>query len=337
MIDWSFGNAAREMKLLVNNRDLSQVVDTISWSGDSKQVARKLVFTVASKSSDRFLPKVSISEGDQVVFYYKGKNVPEKALFGGPVLDIDRAASGNTVTYTALDLLFYINGSDISRVFDDTPEAITAWICSHLGVPFGSAARTGVRVYAPCLGKKAYEAIMAAYTAASRKNGKKYMPIMRDINKVCVIEKGVLCGVILEGGYNLTEASYKTSLQNMVNRVVITNKSGGQVGVVEDAKSRSQYGTIQRVYQQQDGKDDMAEAKALLQTIEQSGSVTATSDVRAISGYAILVQEPITGLYGKFYIESDTHTFSDGKKEMQLTLAFSNMMDEKEIEKETSA
>ena len=37
-----------------------------------------------------------------------------------------------------------------------------------------------------------------------------------------------------------------------------------------------------------------------------------------------------TGLYGKFYIESDTHTFEDGKEMMQLTLAFSNMMDEKE-------
>ena len=186
-------------------------------------------FTVASRASDRFLPKVPIREGDQVVFSYKDKSAPEKVLFGGPVLDIDKAASGNSITYTALDLLFYINGSDISHVFDDTPEAITAWVCSHLGVPFGSAAPTGVRVYMPCLGKRAYEAIMAAYTAASRQNGKKYMPLMRDVNKVCVIEKGALCGAVLEGGYNLTEASYKTSLQNMVNRVVVTNKEGGQV------------------------------------------------------------------------------------------------------------
>ena len=325
------------MKLLVNNRDLSQLVGTATWSGDSKQVARKLTFTVAAKASDRFLPKAPISEGDQVVFSYKSRKVPERVLFGGPILDIDKAASGNSITYTALDLLFYINGSDISHVFDDTPEAITAWICSQLGVPFGTAAPTGIKVYMPCLGKKAYEAIMAAYTAASRQNGKKYILMMQDVSKVCVIEKGALCGAVLEGGYNLTEAAYKTSLQNMVNRVVITNKEGGQVGVVEDAEARKKYGTLQRVYQQQDGKNDTAEAKALLQAIEQSGSVTATSDVRAISGYAIIVQEPVTGLYGKFYIENDTHTFSDGKEEMQLTLAFSNMMDEKEIDKETKA
>lgn len=43
------------------------------------------------------------------------------------------------------------------------------------------------------------------------------MPITRDINKVCVIEKGALCGAVLEG-------SHKTSPQNMANRVVITNE-----------------------------------------------------------------------------------------------------------------
>ena len=64
------------MRLLVNNRDLSQLVGTVTWSGDSKQVARKLVFTVATRASDRFLPKVPISEGDQVVFSYKSRKVP---------------------------------------------------------------------------------------------------------------------------------------------------------------------------------------------------------------------------------------------------------------------
>ena len=55
----------------------------------------------------------------------------------------------------------------------------------------------------------------------------------------------------------------------------------------------------------------------------------------AVSGYSIIVQETDTGLYGQFYIESDTHTFSCGKAQMDLTLAFENLMDEKEIE-ETS-
>lgn len=314
-------------ELTVGGRDLSQLVEKMTWSGDTKQVARTLVFTVATRASDRFLPKVTINEGDKVLFKEDGRT-----LFGGPVFDIEKDAAGNVTTYTALDLMFYINNSEINKVFDDTPEAITAWICAHLGVPFGSAVSTGIKVYLPCLGKKAYEAIMAAYTSASHQNGKKYIPLIQNATQVSVIEKGELCGVVLEGGYNLTGATYKTSLQNLVNRVLITDKAGNQTGVAEDAAAQAKYGTVQRVYQQEDGKDANIEAKALLQTLEQSGAVTAVSDTRAVSGYAIAVQEPITGLYGKFYIESDTHTFADGKEEMQLTLAFSNMMDEKEIE-----
>lgn len=313
-------------QLMVGSQDLSQLVEKITWSGDTKQVARKLVFSIVTRSTDRFLPKVAINEGDGVLFKDGGR-----ILFGGPVFDIEKSASGNLTTYTAFDLMFYINNSDINKVFDDTPEGITAWICSHLGVPFGSAAPTGIKVYLPWLGKKAYEAIMAAYTTASHQNGKKYIPLMQNVNQVCVIEKGALCGVVLDGRYNLTEATYKTSLQKLVDRVIVTDKDGNQARVVEDAGAQAKYGVVQRVYKQEDGKDAAAEAKALLQTIEQSGTVTATSDTRAVSGYAIAVQEATTGLYGKFYIESDTHTFENGKEIMQLTLAFSNMMDEKGI------
>ena len=315
-----------QKQLTAGGKDISQLVEKVTWSGDSKQVARKLAFFIATRSTDRFLPKVTINEGDSVLF-----KDGDRTLFGGPVFDIEKSASGNLTTYTAFDLMFYINNSDISKVFDDTPEAITAWICSHLGVPFGSAAPTGIKVYLPWLGKKAYEAIMAAYTTASRKNGKKYIPLMQNVNQVCVIEKGTLCGVVLDGGYNLTEAAYKTSLQKLVDRVIVTDRNGNQTGVVEDAGAQSKYGVVQHVYKQEDGRDAAAEARSRLHVIDQTATVSAVSDTRAVSGYAIAVQEAVTGLYGKFYIESDTHTFEDGKEAMQLALAFSNMMDEKEI------
>jgi len=50
----------------------------------------------------------------------------------------------------------------------------------------------------------------------------------------------------------------------------------------------------------------------------------------------LLVQDEVSGLYGQFYIESDTHTFTNGKAQMDLTLAFENLMDEEEIEKDTN-
>lgn len=316
-------------QLIVAGKDLSELLPQITWSGDTKQVARQLAFSIVQKDTDKFLPDVDISEGSEVVLQEDGE-----VLFGGIVFDIEKSASG-TVTCTAFDLMFYINNSEISEIFDAAPEVIANQVCTGLGVPFGGAVATGINVYVPCLGKAAYEAIMMAYTAASRQNGKKYLPVIRNINQVCVIEKGTPCGVTLDGTDNLMDASYKTSLQNAVNQVLITDKSGAVTGKVQDEKSPLP-GTVQRIYKQEDGKDAATEAKALLQGLEQSASVTAFSDVRAVAGMSIIVREPVSGLRGLFYIEADSHTFGGAKDEMQLTLAFQNMMDEKEIEKDNT-
>ena len=174
----------------------------------------------------------------------------------------------------------------------------------------------------PCFGKKAYKAIMMAYTVAARKNGTKYIPLIKNINRLCVIEKGTLCGAVMTGDYNLIDTEYKSTLQNLVNRVIITNSKGNQIKVIEDAESIQKYGLVQKVMKQSDKED-----------ISASG---VPNDFRAVSGYSIIVQDEVSGLYGQFYIESDTHTFTNGKAQMDLTLAFENLMDEEEIEKDTN-
>ena len=102
-----------QKQLTAGGKDLSQLVEKVTWSGDSKQVARKLAFSIATRSTDRFLPKVTINEGDSVLF-----RDGDRTLFGGPVFDIEKSASGNLTTYTAFDLMFYINNSDISKIFE---------------------------------------------------------------------------------------------------------------------------------------------------------------------------------------------------------------------------
>ena len=131
----------------------------------------------------------------------------------------------------------------------------------------------------------------------------------------------------------LIEATYKSTLQNLVNRILITDKSNNVVKIVEDTASIQKYGLVQRTLKQNDGEDAAADAQKMLVTTKGSASVSGIpNDFRAVSGYSIIVQETDTGLYGQFYIESDNHTFSAGKAQMDLTLAFENLMDEKEIE-----
>ena len=317
------------MKILTGGKDLSELIEKITWSGDTKQVARTVNFTITKNKRDKDFPTVTINEGDEVIM----QDDSGKDIFGGIIFDIDKTASSKVETYLAYDLMFYINNSDVNQLFDGTPETIVPGICLDLGIEGGEMAATGVHVSMPCFGKKAYDAIMMAYTAAARQNGSKYIPLMTNINKVSVIEKGQLCGAVMTGDYNLIEATYKSTLQKLVNRVLIVDKNNNNVKTVEDFDSIQKYGLVQKVLKQNDGEDATASAQKMLVTVEQSATVSGVpNDFRAISGYSIIVQETDTGLYGQFYIESDTHTFSCGKAQMDLTLAFENLMDEKDIE-----
>lgn len=237
------------------------------------------------------------------------------------------------ITKLAYDLMFYVMESEISRVFKDTPEKITELVCGELGVPFLSAAKTGIQVYYPCLGKPGYEAIIAAYTYASRQNGKKYIPLMKK-DSLRVIQKGLSSGVVLNGDFNLKDANYKTTLTKLVNKVIIVDEKGNKVGLVEDADSQKKYGAIQKIYKKEKDVDATAAAKNLLMGIDKSATAKALSDYKCLSGYSVYIREPITGLIGKFYVESDTHTFKNAEESMDLSLAFVNLMDEREIETE---
>lgn len=322
------------MKLLTGGKDISQLIEKITWSGDTSQVSRKINFTIAQNKKDTLFPNVSIDIGDEIIMQdNEGNNI-----FGGIIFDADKKGSSKTVSYRAYDLLFYVNQSDVNMVFSGTPESIVTQICQKLDIPCGELAPTnGVVVKSPCFGKKAYKAIMMAYTVAARKNGTKYIPLIKNINQLCVIEKGTLCGAVMTGDYNLIDTEYKSTLQNLVNRVIITNSKGNQIKVIEDAESIQKYGLVQKVMKQSDKEDISAEAQKALVSVENSGSVSGVpNDFRAVSGYSIIVRDEVSGLYGQFYIESDTHTFTNGKAQMDLTLAFENLMDEEEIEKDTN-
>lgn len=318
------------MTILVNNMDLSELIENISWSGDDKQVARKLEFSIVKNIQDSNFPNVTINEGDEVLFQGDTGTV----LFGGIIFDIDRTASSKLVKYLAYDLLFYVNGSELTKDYNATPEAITMDVCATLQITPGVIAATELVVANPCIKKTGYQVIQSSYTAAARQNGKKYMLMMTEVNKLSVIEKGMDSGVILTGEDNLAEANYKVSLQNLVNKILIADKNGMIINTVEDIESQEKYGVIQKIISQEEGEDANAEAKSMLRGREATASVSGVlDDVRAIAGYAVLIQEAETGLMGCFFITSDTHKYANGEAVMDLILEFQNLMDEHEIDK----
>lgn len=307
------------MKLIINNRNLSQLCSKMIWSGDEFNVVRKLQFDVAWSKVDYYLKilNVEIKEGDTVFF----KTDEDKILFRGVIIDISHSESGSSLSFTAFDYMFYVNNSDINLVSDSTAENITAQICSQLGIKHGSLAQTNIQQYQAFLSVKAYKAIIKAYSFASNKTGKKYMPIMDD-DKLTVIEKGQDSGVVLDEDYNLTDASYKVSLSKLVNKVLVLSADGVILDTIID-ENLKRYGIVQKTV-----TEDRDKAKAMLHGAERTINVSAIGDIRAISGRSLMYIDPDTKKKVKFYISSDSHTFTDSSEVMNLELVLENVMDE---------
>ena len=296
----------------------------VGWSGSDEQCSRQVSFDIPSNPYDKTFHDIKIKLGD-IVKLCDGK----KVLFIGTVTTRERSGEIGTVTYTAMDFMHHLLRSNTTHKFKNmTAESIAKKVCHEIGIPTGKLAATKYNI--PKLffeDQCIYDIIITAYRKAKSHTGKKYMPAMAG-KKVSVIIKGEDTGVVLEQGVNITGASYTDTVDDMVNRVEIYSEKGKKLGRVEKAAHVSKYGVYQNTYTKEEKVNAKNVAKGMLAGITKSSSVEALGDIRAVSGYSIKIKDKATGLAGKFYIKSDSHTFENGTHMMQLELSLVNTMEE---------
>lgn len=297
---------------------------SVEWSGTANQCSRQLQFDLPSNPYDTNFEQANIALGD-LVYLYDGS----KQLFVGTVTNKERTASPGSASYTAKDFMHHLlRSSGTYKLKNKTPEKITKQLCTDLKIQTGTLAKTNTHIQKMYFEDQSiYDIIIAVYRKAKANTGKNYLPVMAG-KKVSVIEKGQPCGAKLTQGIDITDATYTRTTDNMVNLVKIYNSKRKKLGQVQNKKHTSKYGIYQKVYQKEKGVNAKKKAKAMMEGITREASVEAIGDVRAISGYAIDIQDRATGLSGKFYITSDTHTFQDGAHTMSLELAWKEEMEE---------
>lgn len=306
--------------------DISQLADTVTWSGEYRSCARSLDFGLLSSPDDSRVPEVDCSVGSSVVAELDGE-----VFFNGFIFDRTKSTNAVTIDVSCLDRGIYLNRNKTDRKLTATPEAATAALCQEFGIKTGTLANTGVTVSRKFFGSSLYEIIATLYTLAGKTTGRAYH-IGFDGDKLTVRAKGGGRRVLLiKGGSNLMTATTTESGRNIVNQVSVQDKDGNRLYVVNDTKSMAAYGTMQEIIRQTDA-DRMGEAKKLIanSNVEQKITVENLGDLRCVTGGAVMLDEPYTGLYGLFFIEADTHTWKNGLYFNKLTLNLKAVMDEKE-------
>lgn len=303
--------------------DITNLLINVTWSGDYKSCARKLELSLISSPMDKNIPKVDIPIMSIISFYED-----DNELFRGFVYEREKS-SDNAMSFLCYDYCAKLNDIKVSKnIKNQTASTIYNNFLTEYGLNKGDIIQANTGVTKVFLGVTAYDMIMTAYTEEAKNTGKKYMLYSRG-NKFYASEKGIVkLKLSFEEGKNILSSSFKESVSNMVNKVLIVDENGNKVSEVKNEEWHKAYGLFQDVYKQQEGKDSNAEAKAMLKDIEQTCSLTGFGDTTCITGYGVQVKDTHTGLVGLFYIDSDTHTWEGGNYTIDLELNFKNIMNE---------
>lgn len=316
----------RETDKEIQNIDITQLVGSVTWSGDFQEASRTLEFDMIVSPYDKNIPKVDVKCGDVVKFY---ENNTE--LFRGYVLFRRRSYNSTKMSFECLDRGFYlINNEGAYNFKGKTPEEVAKKLCSDFGIPVGSIASTGYKFDKKFTGTNLDEIIMTFYTLASTKNNKKYMALFKE-DKLNVIEKGVkVLDVEFHNGNNIIDSTFSEDIRDIKSKVTVIDDDGKVIHTKVDNNLVKLYGSFQKVLKKEEGKDYKDQANKAIKDISQKAEIKGFGDTSCVTGYGVHVKDGYTGLTGLFYIDQDKHKWENGVYTIELTLNFKNIMNEVE-------
>lgn len=312
--------------------DITQAVSSVSWAGSVSQAARTTEIAVINAPNDKNVTnlKLNIGAGDTIKLYEDSD-----LIFFGEVQTTKKTSETGTVTYTCYDLLNHLlRSTGVYNFSNTTAERITKKVCADMEIETETIAETKATIKKMIIdGDTFYDIIMKAYTKAAEQTGKNYICRMNG-SKLSVEVKGTIVkNFVLAEEYNITNAEYEETIENMVNIVKIYDDTGAQVGEVKNDTWIEKYGIYQQIYKKESGINETTAAKSMLQGIEKKVTLDGINgDLKCIAGNGVEVYDKATGLNGLFWIDSDTHTWENGTHIMNLELNFKNIMDSKEYD-----
>lgn len=300
------------MNVYVNGSDFSKEIESISWSGDENQLARKV--KISYMYTPRSVPAYTraVVKGDKITLSDGG------LLFQGVVINEERSENSITMQNTAYDYAWYLR-SKAFGVYKGSPAEVVSKVCGENGISCGGLYDPGGEVEVITAGEKSISQVIKDVYAGQD------VHIFMNGTTLCTEKYGTdLAGTVTGDDY-VTDASYTSSIENLVNRVVILNSEEKPVGEVTNGLL--QYGTINEAYKMSgDELDVNKEAEKLLKGIEDSGKISIRGNPSFVTGKAIIVEKVNSKIRGRFVIISDVHDIKDASYTTTLGLRFDSVV-----------
>lgn len=251
-------------------------------------------------------------------------------LFYGGAVTVSQTSESSVLTVNCLD-----NGRFLARnegwwdFRSITAEDATRQICRELGLEVGELAATGVRLTRKFHGVAAYRAIATLYTLAGERTGRRYTIGFAGRALTVRVKSEETPQLVIAPGATLIRQSAKVDVSKLYNQVDIYSQGGKLIRTVDDPESRAAYGSFRKLITQSQGEDAAKAAQAALEDngLVQTISVECLGDTSLVTGQAVALVDAFSGTAGRFWVDSDTHSWRKGVYTTKVELNFRNIMD----------
>lgn len=307
--------------------DVTNIVKSVEWSGDINAFARTLNVELKNATNQNSTPLIKFDLGNSVVFYKQ-----DKELFRGFIFKQSINHEGD-VLFTAYDNLIYTTkNTDSLIVKNKSASEVISNLCRKFGIPIGKIEPTIFKISKGVFQNKLISDIFFECLDETRKNVNRSYRLSSDRGKVNLVSRSKASKLTISIN-DVISASSESSIEDMKTQVMVTKGSLDSkdkkfiTHVEKNSNLIKKYGVMQAV-EDMDDKATSSQMKRKAQSllkelskIESTIQIEFMGDSSCITGNIIEIKNYMTGIFGRFYISSDSHSFSDGIHKMSLQLS----------------
>lgn len=317
------------IKLLViknsNTYDMSELVESITWSGRKGSSARSITINLLDDDGfghDR--SEIDCEEGNQCIFFWK-----EEELFRGMIFSQSQN-NKKKMSIKAYDNGFYLANNRDSFIYSNkTAAAIFKDCMTRCNMKIGKIADTGYVI--PSLPKPKttyFDVICDALSSTYKATGNRFFVISKRGEVSLIKRTENMIQWVIETGANLIDYNYTKSIENVKTRIRLYSSEGKVLVEKTNTSLEKKIGIFQDV-DTPDAALNQAQLTDLVVSIlkeknrtKKSLDLSALGITEAYAGMCVYVIIKDLGLSRTFYIDQDTHTFRGQNHTMSLVLNY---------------
>lgn len=306
--------------------DITPLIGDIQWRSNINELGDQLDFDIAFNDA-KYFPKNPVDIGSAVCL------VNQEEIFRGIVIS-EQKNGRQPIHYTCFDYAFYLNKSKAVYQFNKVPaKKAIEMILNDFKVPIGNIGPLSTVIKKIYVNQPVSDIIRDIMDMEKKETGQTYRMEMRGGKLYIEKQEELLIKATFklaenispyDVAHSISNPSRKRSIEEMKNSIgILLNDQ-----IIEKLPNNeliSKYGLLQE-FVEISNKDRVQAKNIAKKMLEDLGKVFEENSLEMLgndqvrAGRTIELEEPITGMKGKYLVKDVTHTLRNGIHRMSLGL-----------------